>query len=153
MVLVSTGGQAGLTLIPFGAHDFNNCANSRWSSATPSCHNICSTKNPKLGRWVSTQRYHCKLYQEGNPSPMMAERNEELENVGFKWGTSKTSLGSVWSVRFQQLCYFKVQFGHCLVPRSKYSANPKLGKWVSTQRYHCKLYQEGKSSKMSAERI
>jgi hypothetical protein len=106
--------------------------------------------NPKLGWWVSAQRAHYKLYQEGKPSSMTEERIRELESIGFDWGTNNAS----WSVRFQQLCEFKAQFGHYLVP-SKYFANPKLGKWVSAQRYNYRLYkyQEGKPSAMTAEQI
>ena len=105
--------------------------------------------NPKLGKWVSSQCYRYKLLQEGKPSLMTAERIRELKSIGFNWGTSQTDS---WSVRFQQLLEFKVQFGHCLVPR-QYTANPKLGKWVHTQRYKYKLYQEGKPSPITAERI
>ena len=109
--------------------------------------------NPQLGRWVKDQRYHCKLYQEGKPNRMTAERIRELERVGFfDWGTRKNDLGSTWSLRFQQLREFKVQFGHCVVP-AKYSANPQLGKWVSNQRCHCKLFQEGKPNHMTADRV
>ena len=79
---------------------------------------------------------------------MTAERIRELESIGVDWGTSKTD----WSVRFQQLCEFKAHFGHCLVPTC-YSANPQLGKWVSTQRSNYKLHQEGKPSSITAERI
>ena len=50
-----------------------------------------------------------------------------------------------WSVRFQQLCEFKEEFGHWLVPR-RYSANPQLGTRVMNQRRNYKLYQEGKPS-------
>ena len=59
---------------------------------------------------------------------------------------------SIWSDFFRQLCEYKVQYGHCQVPQ-KYPANPKLGKWVSTQRSHYRLYQEGKPSSMTAEQI
>ena len=59
---------------------------------------------------------------------------------------------SKWRVQFRQLCEYKVQFGHCLVP-NKYAANPKLGLWVSTQRTTYRLHQEGKPSTMTAERI
>jgi hypothetical protein len=104
--------------------------------------------NPKLGKWVSTQRRCYRLYQEGKPSPMATERILELESIGFDWGPSQSD----WSIRFQQLCEFKAQFGHCLVPY-QYSANPKLGKWVSTQRRCYRLYQEEKPSPMTAERI
>jgi hypothetical protein len=105
--------------------------------------------NPTLGQWVSTQRYNCRLHQEGKPSPITAERIRELESIGFDWRTSQTD---PWSLRCQQLCEFKAQFGHCLVPR-KYSANLTLGQWVSTQRYNCRLNKEGKPSPLTAERI
>ena len=105
--------------------------------------------NPKLWRWVLTQRYNYRLYQEGKPSPMTAKRIRELERIGFAWGSSQTDS---WSVRFQQLCDFKAQFSHCLVAR-QYAANPTLGKWVNTQRGCYRLYQEGKPSSMTTERI
>ena len=79
---------------------------------------------------------------------MTVDRIRELESVGFKWGAP----GTTWNARFQQLCEFKAQVGHCRVP-IKYSANRNLGKWVSTQRSTYKLYQEGKPSAMTAERI
>ena len=49
--------------------------------------------NPKLGKWVMTQRYNCKLYQERKPCSMAAERIQELE---------KAHNGS-WNERFEQL--------------------------------------------------
>jgi hypothetical protein len=104
--------------------------------------------NPELGNWVSTQRRNYRLYQEGNPRVMTAERIRALESVGFDWGKSVP----MWSKQFEQLCQYKVQLGHCLVP-NKYAANPKLGLWVATQRIKYRLYQEGKPSPMTAERI
>jgi hypothetical protein len=104
---------------------------------------------PELGRWVSRQRNNYKLYQEGKSGPMTAERIQKLESVGFEL---KTSSAAFWSVKFQQLCKYKTQFGHCLVP-CRYSENPKLGQWVATQRQLFKLFQEGKPSRMTAERI
>ena len=59
---------------------------------------------------------------------------------------------SQWQDLFRQLCEYKVQFGNCLVPQ-KYSANPKLGNWVAKQRSHYRLYQGGKPSYMTEERI
>ena len=79
---------------------------------------------------------------------MTAERIREFESVGFDWETYR----DLWSKRFEQLSEFKVQFGHCLVPH-KYSANPKLGVWVSTQRSNYRFYMEGKPSPMTADRI
>ena len=75
---------------------------------------------------------------------MTTERIREVESVGFDWGT--------WNEQFQQLCEYNVQFGHCIVPQ-KYSANPKLGWWVSNQRVNYRFDQEGKPSCMTPERI
>ena len=108
--------------------------------------------NPTLRRWVSIQRTQYKLFQKGKPSPMAEERIRALESIGFDWGTTKTAWSSRWSVRFQQLCEYKVQSGHCLVPR-RYAANPKLGRWVWYQRAQYKSLQEGKPSRMTEERI
>jgi hypothetical protein len=44
------------------------------------------------------------------------------------------------------------QFGHCLVPQRD-AANRTLGLWISTQRHDYKLYQDGKPSRMTVERI
>ena len=104
--------------------------------------------NPKLGNWVSNQRSDYRMYQGGKPSSMTAERIRLLESVGFDWGTNNAS----WNTLLEQLAEYKVQFSHCLVPQ-RYPANPTLGKWVSHQRSHYKLYQGGKPSSMTAERI
>jgi len=108
--------------------------------------------NPKLGQWVASQRIRCRKNTEEQPTSTTAERIRALDGIGFDWGTSKTDLASIWSLRFQQLCEFKVKFGHCLVP-TKYSVNPKLGWWVSNQRRSYRLYQEGKPNAMTIERI
>ena len=60
---------------------------------------------------------------------------------------------SKWRDQFRQLCEFKVQFGHCLVPTGKHSANPNLGNWVATQRTASRLHHDGTPSRMPAERI
>ena len=59
---------------------------------------------------------------------------------------------SKWHDHFRQLCEFKEQIGHSLVP-VKYSANPKLGRWVLNQRNYYRLYREGTPSPMTEDRI
>jgi hypothetical protein len=104
--------------------------------------------NPKLGRWVGTQRNNYKLYQEGNPSSMTEERIRELESVGFDWEVTN----AYWDALLEQLREYKAEFGHCLVPK-QYAANPALGNWVQKQRRNYKLYQEEKPSSMTEERV
>jgi hypothetical protein len=95
--------------------------------------------NPKLGRWVASQRTRYRKNTGENTTCISAEYIRALDRISFDWGTSKTDFPSNWSVRFQQLCEFKIQFGNYLVP-IKYDANLKLGKWVSRQRYHYRLH-------------
>jgi hypothetical protein len=95
--------------------------------------------NPKLGQWVSNQRTRHGKKTEEKKTSMAAERIRTLDGIGFDWGTTKIGVASIWSVRFQQLCDFKAQFGNYFVP-IKYSANPKLGAWVSKQRCNYRLY-------------
>jgi hypothetical protein len=70
----------------------------------------------------------------------------------FKDTDAATRRHSQWRDNFRQLCEFKVQFGHCLVP-NRYSINPKLGQWVASQRARYKKNTKEKSSSMSAEHI
>ena len=104
--------------------------------------------NAKLGRWVSKQRSYYRLYQEGKPCRITAERIQALDSVEFQWELNDLT----WNERFEQLREFTAHFGHCLVP-TKYADNLKLVHWVSRQRSNYRLYQEGTPSPMTAERI
>ena len=106
------------------------------------------SSNPKLGKWVTNQRQNYKLYWEGKPSGMTEQRIQELERVEFVWDTS----AALWSLRFRELCEFKAQFGHCLLPL-RYSSNLMLGRWAAKQRHDYKLYSEGKQSGTTVQRI
>ena len=57
-----------------------------------------------------------------------------------------------WSEKFEELCQFKTQKGHCCVPHT-YNENPSLARWVKRQRYQYKLKNEGKQSTMTDERV
>ena len=108
--------------------------------------------NSKLGKWVTKQRQNYKLYWDGKPSGMTEQRIQKLERVEFVWNTRDTTSAALWSLRFRELCEFKAQFGHCLLPL-RYSSNLMLGRWVANQRHGYKLYSEGKQSGMTAQRI
>jgi hypothetical protein len=54
--------------------------------------------------------------------------------------------------KFNDLCFFKQQHGHCHVPHT-YEANPSLAQWVKRQRYQFKLKMEGKRSTLTDDRI
>ena len=101
-----------------------------------------------LWRWVKRQKYQYKLFKEGKQSTLSQERISALENVGITWDCH----GSTWSERLAELTTYQHVNGHCNVP-SKYPVNPQLSTWVKCQRRQYKLYQSGKSSNITAERI
>jgi hypothetical protein len=106
------------------------------------------SENPQLGKWVETQRSNYKLRREGKTSSMTALRIQELERLGFEW----VYVSAAWENRLSELAAYHKIHGHCNVPR-KYSENSKLAHWVANQRTNYRLYQEGKSSRMTTYRI
>jgi hypothetical protein len=107
------------------------------------------SKNTKLGIWVGTQRSQYKLYVEGKRSYLMLSRIQELESLGFEWGSCCIT---AWGDRLSELADYRKIYGHCNVP-NKHSENSKLGRWVGTQRFHYRLHVEGKRSQMTLSRI
>jgi hypothetical protein len=79
---------------------------------------------------------------------MSAERAAVLDSLGFCWDTHEAT----WLERMSELVEFKAKFGTCLVP-TNFSENPKLGTWVHHQRRQYKLFQDGKPSHITPERI
>jgi len=57
-----------------------------------------------------------------------------------------------WQERFDELINFRKDTDHCLVPHT-YPTNPALARWVKRQRYQYGLFQQGKQSSMTSERI
>lgn len=113
--------------------------------------------NPKLGRWVNTQR---KMYNQvfcGSASsnesfalsPFMKSRFTLLESIGFTWSVTDKN---AWYTMFHELQEFRDQHGHCLVP-NRYLPNRKLGGWVKRQRHCYKLFKQGKASSMTKKRF
>lgn len=104
--------------------------------------------DPKLGNWVSTQRY---FYRKGRLS---AERIKALNEMGFVWtinphaalGQTADIFGDRWQTMLGELRSFREKFGHCRVP-SGWEEDPRLANWVSVQRRMRKL------QRLSPERI
>ena len=55
-----------------------------------------------------------------------------------------------WDTKFAELCRYKDEFGHCLVPHN-WIGNRQLAQWIKRQRYQYKLKTEGKHSSMTDE--
>jgi len=62
------------------------------------------------------------------------ERKDRLDALGFVWSLRSKRIEDHWDLMFRQLVEYKQKHGDCLVP-SRFEENPKLGKWVETQRY------------------
>lgn len=117
-----------------------------------------SSGNSTLGHWVDKQRQYYRLLQiQKNStdtdnstkisfSPLLLSRIQKLDAIGFQW-SAKHKMNAprdrLWYERRNDLMEYKQKHGNCLVPL-RYKSNPKLGRWVSTQRqqYHLKKLQE-----------
>jgi len=74
-------------------------------------------------------------------NPMMKARFEQLKALGFNF----TVHSDKWLDHWKQLQDYKEKHGDCQVP-THYAENPKLGRWVHTQRHQRRLQQKGKKS-------
>lgn len=118
----------------------------------------------KLGAWVHCQRknYHSYKKSQGtnngnqdsletdgkNQNRMKPQRIVALEKLGFVWSFFDTK----WNQRIEDLLKYKAKHGHLNIP-FKYPENQSLAHWVHNQRRDYNLYQEGKPSQMTPEKI
>jgi len=111
-------------------------------------------ENPQLGKWVAQQRMEYRYLKEGKSLSMTDERIRKLEGIGFEWSLRpELSRRQVqWEQRFAELKQYKEIHQHCNVPGA-WKENRLVGKWVAKQRTDYRLLKEGKSSRMTDERI
>ena len=69
--------------------------------------------NPKLGRWVMTQRRQFTLLMQGFPSALTADRIRRLESIGFTW-TVRPEPVTTWNTKFQEL-KGKLSLCNCMI--------------------------------------
>jgi len=105
-------------------------------------------ENAALGRWVNTQRLQQRLRKQGQNSDMTEERYQRLSELGFVWYVKGPDQ---WMDRFHELEAYKRKFGNCDVP-SRYTANRKLGRWVSFQRTQYRLKKANQHNHLTEER-
>lgn len=72
--------------------------------------------NPKLGRWVMTQRRQFTVLMKGLPSALTTERMNRLNEIGFIWGLRSDPV-TMWNRKFAELKAYKREYGNCLVPQ------------------------------------
>lgn len=92
-----------------------------------------------------------KLLIDNEKSSMSPDRLAALQSIGFVWAKRKGQ--ATWDIKYQQLLEYRAQHGDCLIP-TKYSQNPALGRWVSTQREHYRMWKSGDpKTKMTLQKI
>lgn len=81
---------------------------------------------PGLRQWIELQRleYAKKL--------LIPDKTYLLNMIQFEWNAQLPEACS-WLKMYYELTAFQRQYGHCQVP-SGYESNPRLAKWVETQR-------------------
>ena len=98
-------------------------------------------QDPKLGRWVKKQR---NIYKKGS---LAKERCDQLESIGFEWTVREQT---EWTEMFKRLqAYQKGHNSGRNVPRG-YPQDPKLGRWVNTQREN---YKKGLLAKERCDQL
>jgi glutaredoxin len=109
--------------------------------------------NQPLANWVNNQRNQYNLFQDGKKSNMTTKRIESLNELDFKWWILSGCWDTLWDTRRKELAAYKQQNnGSTNVPQH-YLPNQPLANWVQTQRNLTKLFQDGKTSAMTSERI
>jgi hypothetical protein len=111
----------------------------------------CSRKHPNLGNWVHFQRVQKRKRLLGR------KRVRQLNRLGFDWvsrGRSveyrdSTDWDTNWERMLSSLEKYKNRYGHTWVPSGP-RGDPKLSRWVSTQR---KLKRQGLLKKNRRRRL
>lgn len=102
-----------------------------------------------FAEWVHRQRTaYTTMQKEASPSPLVKERMDRLKGIGFHF----TVHSDKWTLQYNQLKEYKAIHGHCNVP-VKYAENPRLGRWVNTQRSQNQYRIQGKKTNMTEERF
>lgn len=138
-------------------------------------------RNKVLANFTMKMRRDYKLLKEGKHSSMTAERIRKLEEIGFTFETKPPPRKKVkrdnknrqevlpltdpetdsdtgeendytWEDMYEELCHYKAEHGHCLVPR-KYTNKSPIGKFVHQQRKEYQKKMKKKKSLLSEKQI
>lgn len=98
----------------------------------------------KLSKWVGINR---RDYRKGT---LEDYKVYALNEINFDWDPCQTN----WNTKYQLLAKFQRQHGHTRVKYTSAKAEDGgLGMWVKRQQYQYKLFQEGKTSELTHQRI
>ena len=110
------------------------------------------SKNPRLGKWVSSQRTEFRRLKEGKATTATKERVDMLDSVCFVWESKQSKHEAEWMKKIHELKEFRKETGHCNVPYM-YTKNPKLSHWVQRQREYLRKAHNGEPTPLTKKRI
>jgi hypothetical protein len=89
--------------------------------------------NPKLGRWVHTQRHQRRLMLKNKKSCMTQQRVDLLDQLGFSWELRHALVGPrhSWQQRAGQLKDYHIKHSNFMMPPDKM---PDLWRWAHEQK-------------------
>jgi hypothetical protein len=123
-------------------------------AAYKAAHGDCSVpyvwaEDPRLGRWVSTQRTLTRKLDRGELSHgLTAARAARLTALGFVWDQNEAE----WEAQLVRLIAYKAAHGDCNVPQG-WAEDLRHASWVGAQRVYKRKLDRGEPSLgMTAER-
>mmetsp|Transcript_20077 Transcript_20077/g.32415 ORF Transcript_20077/g.32415 Transcript_20077/m.32415 type:complete len:423 (+) Transcript_20077:101-1369(+) len=129
---------------------------SRMMTAEPQQPSALANSLTSAGRPLKRAKFERQPLPNQNESDDGAEEEGEEEEEGDQQQQDGVRFreyqAEIWSEKFEELCMFRRQHGHCHVPHH-FAENPGLAQWVKRQRYQYKLKSEGKRSTLSDERV
>jgi len=104
----------------------------------------------ELSCWVIDMRKQYRDLKDGKDVDQLTEEMiDELNELEFDWGLKE----KLWNSKYELLCAYKDENGHCRVPADFRVGSVNLSDWVTNQRREYKKRQEGKHATITKERI
>ena len=116
--------------------------------ATTNGHCDVPGRQPRLGPWVQIQRAQYRLYRDGKPSALTADKVAKLEELGFRWQIARDR-DSVWTEMLER--WLALRGSGKTNGGARVGQDPKLASWCKRQRKTYRLLGEGKPTPMKPE--
>ena len=111
--------------------------------------NVRMDENPSLAKWVQNQINEYSKLKHEKKTGMTMERASLLLSVGVEFEKQDS-----WEQKLQQMRKLQQKYGNQLdVANLAHEETKQLRNWICNQRAQYKLYQQGKKSNLTPERI
>jgi len=148
--------------VPTEMEDWENCYqllasfHAKYGHCQVNKRELSVPQKNKLCYFVSWQRKQYKLFKEGKPSHLTQKRVDRLSELGFDFNPNAKKRTD--EENFDE-CYillrdFVTEHGHCKVGMDRGRlGGPRLTKFVAWQRKQYVLFQKGKESELTQDKI